>query len=122
VLFVLVTASPVGERGIGGASEADGAVEIIGDDLEELLKGNRAPGCKVGFALRCPLKYASPPSLPIPGRTSLPLATSIEPGYEAYSQTISPEYFNGCCTTSAIQLSFAYDSIAMENKEEDRWS
>jgi hypothetical protein len=48
VLFIFVTASLVGERGIGGTSEADDAVECIGDDLEELLKGSRAPGCKVG--------------------------------------------------------------------------
>ena len=48
VLLVFVTASLVGERGIGGTSEADDAVECIGDDLEELLKGSRTPGCKVG--------------------------------------------------------------------------
>lgn len=96
VLLVLVTASPVGERGIGETSEADDAVESIGDVLEELLRGSRAPGCKVVFALRCPLTYVSPSSLPVPGRSALPFATSIEPGYEAYSQTVCPEYFNGC--------------------------
>ena len=51
-LFVLVTTSLVGESGIGGTSEVDDAVESIGDDLEELLKGSRVPGCNVGFALR----------------------------------------------------------------------
>ena len=48
VLLVFVTASLVGERGIGGISKADDAVECIGDDLEELLKGGRASRCKVG--------------------------------------------------------------------------
>lgn len=88
-------ASPVGEGGTGGTLEVGDAVEIIGDDLEELLRGSRAPGCRLGFALRCPLTCASPPSLPVPDRSSLPFATSIEPGYEAYSQTVCPEYFNG---------------------------
>ena len=100
VLFVFVTASPVRERGLGGTSDADGAVERIGDDLDELLKGSRAAGCMEGFGLRCPLPYASPPSLPVPSRFSLPFAMSIEPGYEAYSQTVCPEYFNGCRTTA----------------------
>jgi hypothetical protein len=95
-LFVFVTASPVGERGFGRTSDTDGAVERIGDDLDELLKGIRAPGYKVGFALLCSLPYASLPSLPVPSRFSVPFAMSIEPGYEAYSQTVCPEYFNSC--------------------------
>jgi hypothetical protein len=96
LLFVLATASPVGERGTGGTSDVDDAVESIGDDLEELLKGSRAPGYKLGCALRCTLRYASPPSLPISRRSSLPFAKSIELGCEACSQTVCLVYFNNC--------------------------
>ena len=55
VLLVFVATSPVGERGTGGTSDVDDIVDSTGEDLEELLKGGRAPAWKVGFALRCPL-------------------------------------------------------------------
>jgi len=105
-LLVLVTPSPVGEGGTGGTSEVDDAVETTGDDLEELLKGSRTPACKVGLAPRWPLIYASPPSLPTTGKSSVIFATSIKLGCNAYSQRVCP-----CCSMTVEPLPL-YNSLS----------